>query len=128
MGIFNRNKTPKPRQIKLCPDYGHDWHEVGKCKDFIGNHPCEYFPEGCNTCMTRFECYTKDTDTYRSRLSGIFYECSKCPAIKVEGEIYSWDKHNWNRILDIREKSWYGMDSALIKTLREKWDRMAKGE
>ncbi len=73
--------------------------------------------------MTRFECYTKDTDTYRSRLSGIFYACRKCPAVKVEGEIYSWDKHYWNKTLDIREGSWKGMDDITIQKLRDKWGK-----
>ena len=120
--MFGKGKKKQPKPVKLCTDYTHDWFEVGKCKDFVGNHPCEYHPEGCATCMTRFECYTKDTDTYRSRFTGIFYACRKCPAVKVEGEIYSWDNHNWENVLDIRESSWKGMDKDTVKKLQEKWE------
>lgn len=123
----------KKKEIKLCDDYSHDWYEVGKCKDALGKHPCKYHPEGCDTCMTRFECYTKDTDTYRSRVSGIFYACRKCPAIKLEGTITSWDteqirskseKSNMELpfgLLDIRKSTFFGLEKDLANKLRNRW-------
>ncbi len=111
------------KKVKLCGnnDYNHDWVEVGKCKDALGRHPCKYHPEGCNTCLTRFECYTKDNDTYRTRLTGIFYACKNCPAVKVVGQTSYWETREWNDVLDIREKFFYGMDKALIDKLSKRW-------
>lgn len=86
---------------KLCKE-NHEWVEIGKCKDALGNHPCKYYPEGCNTCLTRFECYTKDSDTYRSKVSGIFYACKKCPAIKVKGIVKEWKTSEWEDMIDCR--------------------------
>jgi len=121
MGIFSRNKTPKPKKIKLCGELDHDWVETGKCKDALGNHPCDYFPEGCNTCLTRFECYTKDNDTYRTRLTGVFYRCKKCPAVKVEGVRHEWVEKRWRDILDCRTHFFLGMEKTLRQKLAEKW-------
>lgn len=108
--------------MKLCNEDNHDWYEIGKCKDALGHHPCKYAPEGCNTCMTRFECYTKDSDTYRARISGIFYACKKCPAVKLEGEISQWKTQPVNYIVDIREKSIMGLDSSVVKKLLDLWE------
>jgi hypothetical protein len=107
--------------IELCDKDSHDWHIIGKCKDVLGKHPCKYFPEGCNTCMTRFECYTKDTDTYRNRESGILYACNKCPAVRFEGTISSWVTHNLNSIIDIRKEEFVNMDKNVVKQLQSKW-------
>ena len=109
--------------MKLCNEDNHDWYEIGKCKDALGHHPCKYAPEGCNTCMTRFECYTKDSDTYRARISGIFYACKKCPAVKIEGELSEWETHiiNHDNIVDIRIKSLTGLDSSVEQQLHNKW-------
>ena len=74
----------------------------------MGKHPCEYAPDGCNTCMTRFQCYTKDNDTYRDRISGIFYACKKCPAIKVDGEITEWKTSPLRFIADVRKTNLFG--------------------
>lgn len=108
-------------KVKICGSDNHDWRLVGKCKDALGNHPCDYFPEGCNTCLTRFECYTKESDTYRMRLTGIFYECRKCPTLMVEGLINEWVTHTWRDTLDIRTHSFHGMDRTLIDELQSKW-------
>ncbi len=123
MRLFGRkeHKDEKSKPVKLCGEDSHDWNEVTKVKDGLGRHPCKYHPEGCNTCLTRFECYTKDNDTYRDRISGIVYACSKCPALKVDGKISSWDTHNYHSILDCREQYFIFMDKATIKKLSDKW-------
>lgn len=109
------------KKIKLCGKDSHNWVEVGKCKDVIIGHPCKYYPEGCATCLTRFECYTKDNDAYCSRHSGVFYACTKCPAVKMEGTISYWTRRCTTNILDIRKSSWKGMDDNTIQRLRVKW-------
>lgn len=115
--MFNRKKA----KVKLCEPTDHDWVQISKCKDALGNHPCKYFPEGCNTCMTRFECYTKDTDTYRDRITGVFYACKKCPAVKIEGEITEWNTEPLRGMMDIRDHSFIGLDNKIEQKLRDAW-------
>ena len=120
------------KKVKVCSEFSHDWYKVGKCKDALGKHPCKYFPEGCETCMTKFECYTKDRDTYRTRITAIFYACKKCPAIKAEGTISSWETEEIKSVsdsglrrgyaqLDIRESGFIGMDEDTATKLRNRW-------
>ncbi len=110
------------KKITVCYRANHDWKMVGKCKDVFGPHPCDYFPEGCNTCLTRFDCYTKDSDIYRTRLTGIFYSCTKCPMIAVRGEKQSWVTEEWLSELDVRDGKYFlGMDIELAKKLRNEW-------
>jgi hypothetical protein len=112
--------------IKLCDKDKHKWEQVGKCKDVLGHHPCIYYPEGCDTCLTRFECYTKDNDIYKSRVSSIFYACKKCPAVKSEGVIMEWKERTFNDILDITgNNSWIGMSDELATKLRNRWIKMS---
>jgi len=108
MGLFKRNKTPK--KVKLCHELDHDWIEIGKCKDALGNHPCDYFPEGCNTCLTRFECYTKDSDTYRTRLTGVFY--SQILWTVELTSSWEWTKHYGRSLLTCGKRDDYTEMSA----------------
>ena len=112
------NKKP----IKLCDVGSHEWTKIGKCKDALGHHTCKYCPEGCDTCMTRFECYTKDSNTYRDRISAIFYACAKCPAIRIEGTITEWVTKPLEAIADVRETNLIGLDNNITNTLRTKWE------
>lgn len=115
------------KQIKMCYRTDHDWKVVSKCKDVLGSHPCDYFPEGCDTCLSRFDCYTKDNDLYRTRLTGIFYSCTKCPTIRVEGERQDWVTEKWHSELDIRDgKYFHGMDVAIAVKLRDEWKNKEK--
>ena len=115
------------RKKKLCGKYDHDWYEICKCKDAVIGHPCEFYPEGCNTCLTRFECYTKDSDTYATRTSAVFYACSKCPAIKAVGTISEWKTRKLAedgdefQITDSRKYWFKGMDEKIAQKLHDKW-------
>ena len=124
--MFGRKKEQKPKEVKLCHEDEHDWYEVGKCKDALGRHPCKYHPEGCATCLTRFECYTKDSDTYRDRISGVFYACRKCPAVKIVGSMSEWKTRRYYDILDCRDKYFICMDKALVDKLAKRWTEKAE--
>ncbi len=110
------------KKVNICYVSDHDWKVVAKCKDFLGSHPCKYFPEGCDTCLSRFDCYTKDSDIYRTRLTGIFYSCTKCPMVTVRGERQGWVTEKWDSDLDIRDGKYFlGMDPELARKLRNEW-------
>jgi len=107
---------------KLCDKAAHDWEEVGKCKDGLGRHPCEYHPDGCNTCMDRFTCFTKDNpDMYRTRFTGKFFACKKCPAVMFEGTVKVWEEREHTSILDCRNQRFIMMDKTLAERLTDKW-------
>ena len=112
----------KRKKIKLCAEESHDWEAVGKVKDALGKHPCEYYPDGCNTCMDRFTCFTKESpDMYRSRYTGTFYACKKCPAVSFKGTIKEWTEKPRTAILDCRVHTFVIMSNELAVKLRNKW-------
>ena len=119
----------KRKEIKICDSLSHEWYEIGKCKDVIIGHPCKYHPEGCDNCLTRFECYTKDNTTYSTRMSGIFYACKKCPTIKLDGTESAWQTTPITSrdgipytTTDIRRSSFKGMEVNIITKQRERWN------
>lgn len=130
LSIFKKKKKeekepeePKKKKVSLCSKGTglHDWYKIGACKDFIGNNPCEYHPEGCSTCNDRFSCLVQSDETYNDRFTAVYYACRNCPAINMDGYVYEWVRRNINKVADIRTHSWKGMDSKLIKEHRDKW-------
>lgn len=110
------------KKIEFCKNGNHDWYKVAKCKDVKGNHPCIYHPEGCDTCLTKFECYTKSGDEYCSRVSAIFYACYNCPAVKMEGTRSEWTTHEISEIIDIRKRRFKAMPLDVNKELTDRWE------
>jgi hypothetical protein len=94
--------------------------ESDRCKDFICAPDCKYFPEGCDTCKDRFACYTKD-EVYRSRITGIFYKCTKCPAVKIDALFYKWVETKLSDIVDIRHSTFKPLDKKIADELHKYW-------
>jgi hypothetical protein len=113
------------KKIKLCAPTEHDWYEVGQCKDFPGRNRCRFFPDGCKTCMDRFECLT-NKEEYRPKVTAVFYACRKCPAVKEEGYVWEWTKHTMiypDNVLDSRDGNhWIGMDEQKARDIKSKWE------